>query len=307
MRFMMRLIRLSLNALLHVYRTYGLSGFYLLGQFLLLRLFSKSEPALHDIRDYPDSKYKGKTTIIIPTRDGLEILRNCINSIFKYTPSSDFELLVINNGSVEPETLEYFAHLKNLENCRILDDAIDFNFSELNNSAVKVTTTEMLCFLNNDTEVLERGWLSELALRASGENIGAVGPLLLYPNGLIQHAGIVLRHRGIARNYLAKVSPTSEIGQNWLSRDRGVAAVTGACLVIEKSKFVSIGGFDPALPVGFNDVDLCIRLFEVGLMNIFTPFVKLIHYESMTRGTNYLKRLNGYIDDVIIMMKKLNF
>lgn len=301
-------LRTVFSGVAHVFKTYGIRGYIDLIRYLNLRMWGRNEPS--NIVSYSEDtglEHKGLTCIIIPTRDGVEILRNCINSIILKTPRSQYEITIVNNGSRENETLQYLDEVSRFDNVQVLDIDRDFNFSELNNIAAAKTNCDMLCFLNNDTEILEEGWLSSLTAKAKAPEVGAVGPLLVYPDELIQHAGIVVKHRGIARNYLSGYAQTDPKALQWLSESRFVSAVTAACLVVEKSKFISVSGFDEAFPVGFNDVDLCLRLNKRGFQSLFTPSPKLIHYESKTRGKSYLRNLNRYIDDVIQMMQKWGF
>jgi GT2 family glycosyltransferase len=226
-------------------------------------------------------------SIVIPTRDALPLLRACVESIRARTDHPRYEILVVDNQSSEAATVAYLAGLEQSGAARVLRHPEPFNFSAINNRAAAEARGEVLAFLNNDVEVISPGWLRELSSQAVRPGVGAAGARLLYPDGRVQHAGIVLGmgpdgiagtpHRGFPRTALGYCN-RAVILQNF-------SAVSAACLVLRKSVFAEAGGFDADnLPVAYNDVDLCLRLRERGHRIVFTPYAELFHKESATRG-----------------------
>jgi GT2 family glycosyltransferase len=232
-----------------------------------------------------------RVSVIIPTRDGVKLLRECTRGVLRETDYDNLELLIVDNSSSEPATLELLGELSVLPNVRVLRDERPFNYSALNNMAARAATGEILVFLNNDIEVIEPGWLKEMVSQALRPGIGTVGARLLYGNGTIQHAGVVLGIGEFAdgpriADHFGIKTPQEEEG--YFSHSvlaRTVCANTAACLAVRREVFLQAGGFDELhLPVTFNDVDFCLRLREAGLRNVWTPFAELLHLESATRG-----------------------
>ena len=229
---------------------------------------------------------KLKCSIIIPTCNGGKVLKRCLSSIYQNSDSSKFEILLIDNGSDCSDTINLFSNFQNqYQNFRIIHDNSEFNYSALNNNAVKICKNDILIFLNDDTEILTKNWLVDLMSNAVRPKVGAVGGKLLYPNGTIQHAGVILGIGGVA-GHAFKTKPVNYSGHmNRSNLSHNVSAVTGACLAIEKNKFKQVEGFDELnLKIAFNDVDLCLKLMKAGYKNLFLPQVQLIHYESFSRG-----------------------
>lgn len=229
-----------------------------------------------------------RATIIIPTRDCCDLLRPCLESIQTSTLPLDhgtYEILVIDNGSTDVETLAYLQEIENQSSVRIVRDPGPFNYSRLNNKAVSQSQGRVLLFLNNDTEVISVNWLQRLVLQAERLDVGAVGACLLYSDGYIQHGGVILGIGGVA-GHAHKYCHSSEHGE--LSRLRlqhECAAVTGAVLAVERHKFLAVSGFDEtSFPVNYNDVDLCLRLACQGWRTLCCPDVRVFHYESRSRG-----------------------
>jgi glycosyltransferase involved in cell wall biosynthesis len=224
-----------------------------------------------------------KVSLIIPTRNGKDILSRCIDSI-KETRYAPYEILIVDNGSDDPETLKYLDELSQSGKAKILRYPKPFNYPAINNFAVSQAEGEIIVLLNNDTEVISPDWLYELVSHACRPEVGAVGALLLYPDGSIQHGGIILV--GGVAGHAFKALPRHSGGyfsQALLCRD--VSAVTAACLAVRKSLYQEVGGLDADnLPVAFNDVDFCLRLREKGYLNVYTPYAELYHFESKTRG-----------------------
>jgi GT2 family glycosyltransferase len=224
-------------------------------------------------------------TIVIPTRDRVELVRNCVDGLLNRTDYSDLDVLIVDNGSVNPESLAYFASISQDRRVQVLRDDGLFNYSRLNNEAVVAARGEYVCFLNNDIEVIEAEWLWEMMCQAVQPGVGAVGTRLLYANGTIQHAGVTLGLYGVAAHGHRHFPGNSVgyFGHPQLVRE--VSAVTGAALLMPKKLFREIGGFDAQnLAVSYNDVDLCLRIGEAGHRVIYTPFAALNHLESATRG-----------------------
>jgi glycosyltransferase involved in cell wall biosynthesis len=224
-------------------------------------------------------------SLIIPTRNERELLSTCIESILAKTTYSNYEILIVDNGSDDPEILEYFAGLEQRINIRVMRDERPFNFSMLNNFAVREARGELLGFINNDIEVISGEWLSEMVSMALQDEIGAVGAKLLYPDKTVQHAGVVLGIGGVAENAFKGTSGFSSGLHSRALRISSFSAVTAACLVIRKKLFLEAGGFDEKyLAVAFGDVDFCLRLRELGYRNVFNPYALLYHHESASRG-----------------------
>ncbi|MBB2962405.1 glycosyltransferase family 2 protein [Methylobacterium sp. R2-1] len=224
-------------------------------------------------------------SVIIPTRDRAELLGVVLDGLFARTDYPALEVIVVDNGSAEPATRDLFARYAADPRFRVLPAPGPFNFSELSNRGAAAARGTILLFLNNDIEVLEPGWLTELASIASDPEIGAVGAKLLYPDGTIQHGGIVLGIGGIAGHSHLGL-PDREPGyfaRMVLSQE--VSAVTGACLATRAQVFSEVGGFDAVgLAVAFNDVDLCLKIRTAGYRIVWTPHARLVHHESKSRG-----------------------
>lgn len=227
-----------------------------------------------------------RVSIIIPTRDHGAMLGLCLNSLAG-TDWPDYEIIIIDNGSVEEEALSVLAQAENRANVCVLRRPGVFNYAALNNEAAGLASGELLCFLNNDTEALHQEWLSELAapLLMAGDAGGCSGAKLLWPNGLVQHGGVIIGTHQLA----------AHVGNQWLADEPGYmernlftqqySAVTAACMLTRKKLFLETGGFDPGrFPVAFNDVDYCLRLRAQGKKIFWTPHSRLAHHESASRG-----------------------
>ena len=223
-------------------------------------------------------------TIIIPFKDKIDYLKRCINSITKYTKKTRYEILLVSNNSKEKETFEYLESLKKYQNIKVITYDYPFNFAAINNFAAKKTSGTYLLFLNNDTEVITENWLHHLLMNAQREEIGCVGAKLLYPNGTIQHAGVVLGLTGMAGHVFAGFPENQWTNFGLDSWSRNYLAVTAACLMISKEKFNQVGGFDENFTICGNDIDLCLRVYEQGYRNLYIPNVRLYHFESISRG-----------------------
>ena len=226
-------------------------------------------------------------SIIIPTRDALEVLRPCIESVLRLTTYERFEIVVVDNGSTDAATLAYFEDLASEPTIRILRYDAPYNYSAINNWAAEMATGSYLCLLNNDTEVLEPDWLTEMMRYAVRSDVGAVGAKLLYADGTIQHAGVVIG-MGEGAGHAHRFQPSGEagyFGQPHVAQF--VSAVTAACLVVAKTKFQAVGGLDAQnLAIAYNDVDHCLKLQAAGWRNVYVPHAVLLHHESKSRGSD---------------------
>lgn len=229
-------------------------------------------------------------SIIIPTKDRIDLLSACIDSIFEKSDWKNFEIIIIDNQSAEPESHQYFQDIsKKHENVKVLEANIPFNWSRLNNMGAQVAQGSVLLFLNNDTEVIAPNWLRSLAGYARLPDVGVVGGLLKYPDGTIQHSGVVVGMGGWA-DHVFKAQPAAHSGAGPFVSPvltRNVLAVTGACMAITKEKFDQLGGFDEAFIICGSDVELCIRAHHHGYFNVMCAEAVLFHYESKTR-TSYI-------------------
>ena len=234
---------------------------------------------------WPLPKKEPKVSIVIPTRDRLDILSQCIGSVLQLTNYSDYEIIIIDNESTEPSTFDYFEQLKALDNIRVLQYGGEFNYSAINNYAVEEATGSVITLMNNDIEVIEKNWLREMVGHALRPEIGCVGAKLLYKNNMIQHAGVILGIGGVAGHGHKYFDVESAGYFSRLHLTQNMSAVTAACLTIEKRLYQQVGGLNEGdLKIAFNDVDFCLRIGRLGLRNIWTPYALLYHHESVSRG-----------------------
>jgi GT2 family glycosyltransferase len=241
-------------------------------------------PGIYRVR-HPVPSPAPLVSIMIPTRDKVDILKACVESIQHGTDYAAWEVLIVDNGSLEPQTLAWFEEAQDDARIRVISYPGPFNYSAINNFAVRHAKGEVVVLLNNDIEVISRDWLTEMVGHALRPEIGAVGAKLLYPNGMVQHAGVVLGIGGVAghvHRYLGGTEPgyyfRAIATQNY-------SVVTAACLAVRKAVYEEVGGLDAVnLKVAFNDVDLCLKLLKAGYRNVFTPHALLYHHESLSRG-----------------------
>ena len=225
-----------------------------------------------------------KVSIIIPTKDHAEITRDCLKSIYAKTTYRNIEVIVVDNGSKEKETLELFDEFRGkYDNFRVIRAAIEFNYARLNNLAVKKSNADYVLLLNNDTTVITPNWIELMVGDASQEHIGAVGAKLLYPDDTVQHAGVILGI-GVASHVFVGESRDSIVWGGRLTVPYNYSAVTAACLMVERKKWDEVGGLEEDLKVAYNDVDFCLKLLEKGYYNVMVPMVELYHAESKSRG-----------------------
>ncbi len=242
----------------------------------------------------PARAQDASVTIVMVTRDNADFLRRTITSILEKTRFARLDLVIVDNGSTAPRALRLLRSAETDERVMLLRAPEPFNYSALNNLGATKARGDVLVFLNNDVEIIEPEWLRELAGRAMDPQVGAVGCKLLYPDGRIQHAGVVLGI-GEGAGHFDAGRRNGEPG--WLGRNlilHEASAVTGACLAVERAKFAAAGGFDARLPVEYNDIDLCLRLEELGFTTLWTPFARLVHFESASRGKATFRRLDTH-------------
>jgi len=225
-------------------------------------------------------------SIVVPTKDLGSLLDSCLQSIFEKTTYPNYEVILVDNGSKEPNTFEVFRKWSDKEPNRLKIYTLDipFNYSEINNLAVKHAEGKYLLFLNNDTQILTADWIEAMVEQVQRESIGCVGGLLLYPDQTVQHAGLIIGLGGVAGTS-HKYYHCDEPG--YFGKIKSVtnySAVTGACLMCRYENFDLVGGFDEELAIAFNDVDLCLKMLERGLRNVYLPHVVLYHFESRSRG-----------------------
>lgn len=227
-----------------------------------------------------------KVSIIIPNKNSPQLLENCISSILNKTVYTNYEIIVVDNQSTNSETLDFYEKLAERLDVKIIPFSESFNYSRANNIGAENASGEILLFLNNDIEIMKSDWLEELVRWAEIPEVGVVGAKLLYPDGKIQHAGIVIGMLGHANHiyYGSKNHETSLFGSlNWY---RNYMAVTGACMMMRRSVFEEIGGFDENYLLAFSDVEICLRIIEHGYRIVYTPFAELLHYEGKSRKSH---------------------
>ncbi|HXH22444.1 MAG TPA: glycosyltransferase family 2 protein [Dehalococcoidia bacterium] len=239
-----------------------------------------SMPHHHRVVRYP-LRVRPLVSIIIPTRDQVDLLRQCLRSIADRTDYDRYEILIVDNDSREPETLRFLAQVS--ATARVVHCPGAFNYSAINNLGVNYARGEQLLFLNNDVQVIAREWLTAMVEHAQRPEVGAVGAKLLYPDGTIQHGGVVLGIRGMAGHAFRHQPDEAEGYQGLAHVTRNCSAVTAACLLIRRAVFEEVGGFDEALRVDLNDIDLCLRIRRRGYLIVYTPLARLYHYEGASR------------------------
>jgi GT2 family glycosyltransferase len=225
-----------------------------------------------------------KVSIIIPFKDQSEVLKRCVSSIVEKTKYRKYEIVLVNNQSKEEETFEYLDKIRDNSSFRILDYDNSFNFSAINNYAVRQVDSEYIVLLNNDTEVISPDWIENMLEFAQRKDVGAVGALLYYPNDTIQHGGVILGIKGVAGHSHKHMKRDSH---GYFGRTKivhNLSAVTAACLMTKKSIFNEVDGFDVNLTHAFNDVDYCLKIREKGYLIVYTPYAELYHHESLSRG-----------------------
>lgn len=245
-------------------------------------------------------------SLIILTRNKRSLIKKCIEDILKKTVYSEYEIIIVDNSSDDPSTIQYLQELQLNPKIHVIRNDRPFNFSALNNAAVKSARGEIVGFLNNDLEVISPGWLSEMVSHAMRAGIGAVGARLWYPDDTLQHGGVILGIGGVAghaHKYMTRYQHgyfcRGSLIQNF-------SAVTAACLVIQKKIYQEVGGFnEDDLAIAFNDIDFCLRLVKAGYRNVWTPYAELYHHESASRGLeNTAEKQKRFASEVAYMKKQ---
>ena len=223
-------------------------------------------------------------SVIIPNKDHSAMLKQCLDSVFEKTTYQNYEIIIVENNSEEEETFEYYEELKKRSNVQIVVWEGGFNYSAINNFAVPYANGDFLLFLNNDVEVIEKNWMMWMLGNCQRSEVGIVGAKLYYPDHTIQHAGTIIGIGGIAGHAFLNM-PGSRSGYlHKASIQLNLSAVTAACMMMKRSVFEEINGFEERLSVAFNDVDLCLRTVKAGYLVVYLPFAELCHYESKSRG-----------------------
>jgi GT2 family glycosyltransferase len=247
-------------------------------------------PAGIDIRyAVPENE---RVAVIIPTRDRADLLERCLASLFERTTHPTFETIIVDNGSRETATRKLFDRWRERapDRFRVISDSEPFNFSRLNNRAVNETDAPYVLLLNNDTEVIAPEWMTAMLGQARRADIGAVGALLLYQDGTIQHAGVTLGGvLSLAGHVYRNQRPQELVASERLALDTNYLAVTGACLMVARSKYDEVGGLDEGFAVSYNDIDFCLKLHAAGYRTVMVPRARLYHYESKSRGRDDTK------------------
>lgn len=253
-----------------------------------------------------DIKKKPLISIIIPTKDYSDILDKCLVSIYEKTTYRNYEIIIVNNNSQEEKTFALFKkYQKEHKNFKVIDANMEFNYSKINNMAVKNAKGEYIVLLNNDTEVITPNWLEIMVGYASLNHIGAVGAKLLYPDGTVQHGGVILGLGGVASHAYIGASRHEYGAYGRLRVPYNYSAVTAACLMVKKEKFLSVNGLEENLKVAYNDIDFNIKLLEKGFYSIFLPQVELYHHESKSRGYDTTtEKYERFLKEAEFMNKK---
>jgi len=244
-------------------------------------------------------------SLIIPTRDGYDILSLCIESILEKTTYKNYEIIIVDNQTTDPVTLGYFKELtETYPNIRVISYDDEFNYSAINNFAVREAKGEVIGLINNDVEVISEHWLTEMLQHAVRPGIGAVGAKLYYDNDTIQHAGVILGIGGVA-GHAHKYFKKDDHGYfSRLKIIQNFSAVTAACLLVRKKVYEDVSGLDEEnLKVAFNDVDFCLKLQKAGYRNLWTPYVELYHHESVSRGMEDNTEKKKRFEKEVIFMK----
>jgi len=243
-----------------------------------------------------------KVSIIIPTKDKVDLLDQCISSIKDISTYKNYEIIVLNNGSVEEKSLTYFDDISR-KGVIVVNDELPFNYSRINNLAFSYSSGDQVCLMNNDIEILTPDWMEEMLSFSQSSDVGCVGARLWYPDDTLQHGGVILGLGGIAghsHKYLEK-GAVGYFGRAALPQ--ALSAVTAACLMIKASIFREVNGLDEGLSVAFNDVDFCLRVREAGYRNVWTPYAEMYHHESASRGTEDTPEKQARFNGEIAFMK----
>jgi GT2 family glycosyltransferase len=241
-------------------------------------------PEAHRRVVWPLPEPPPKVSLVIPTRDRVELLRTSVEGIRRDTEYPDIEIVIVDNDSRDAETLDYLRSLGSDPRIRVLSYPGEFNYAAINNFGVAEALGEIVGLLNNDLRIFEPGWLREMVSQAVRPEVGAVGAMLYYADDTVQHAGAVLGIGGVA-SHVFKRHPSESTGYHWrMALTQELSAVTAACLLTRRDVWEKVGGLDESFRVAYNDIDLCLRIRGAGYRVIWTPFARLYHLESASRG-----------------------
>ncbi len=245
-------------------------------------------------------------SVIIPSRNNFHLLHNCITSVIKKTNYPYFEIIIVDHDNTQKDSCDYLTKISAKENISVIKYTGEFNFSKINNIAAQQAKGKLLCFLNDDTEVISENWLLEMADCAELKETGAVGAKLLYYDNTIQHVGVALGIKGI-QGHIFRGLRESDLQKPEAILKHEVASVTAACLVIRKETFLDIDGFDESFAISFNDLDLCLKLRKKGYTNIVNPHAALYHHEGLSRRSDFTERnKKRYLKECKLITKKWN-
>jgi GT2 family glycosyltransferase len=265
------------------------------------------EGAPYNYIRYPLPRIPPMVSLLIPTRNGHRVLRECVNSIVQKTEYRMFEIIVVDNGSDEKESLDYFEELRSQGVAVVLEYPGPFNYSAINNFAARQANGDILGLINNDIEVISPGWLTEMVSLACRPMNGCIGAKLYYTNDTVQHAGVIMGLGGMA-GHSHRFYPRASDGYCGRLRVRqNVSAVTAACLLVRRDVFWQVDGLNEEnLAVAYNDVDLCLKVQDAGYANVWTPFAELYHHESISRGSDFATPENRarYTQEVAYMKER---
>jgi GT2 family glycosyltransferase len=264
-----------------------------------------SYPGLYNVK-YP-VKSRDLISIVIPTHEHPDVLKRCVDSILDVSTYDNIEIILVENGSKEPETFAYYDSIKDNPRIKIVTWDNGFNYSAINNYGVSFARGRYLLFLNNDIEAVTADWLEEMVSNLQrNENIGAVGVKLIFPQHLIQHAGVVIGIGGVAGHAFSQMDDNEPGYYGRIILKQDVSAVTAACLMTSREVYDAVGGFEEELSVAFNDIDFCLKIRKAGYRIIYDPDATLIHYESLSRGyeTENTKKLARFKTEEEFMKKK---
>lgn len=228
-------------------------------------------------------------SIVIPNKDEKETLEQCLRSIQEKSTYGNYEILIVENNSTRPETFDYYKAIDGKNRIRVLYWDREFNYSAINNFGIRQAKGDYIICLNNDIEVITPGWIEELLGTCQRREAGIVGARLYYPDDTIQHAGIVVGIGGIAGSMFVGMKRSHSGYMHKAALMQDLSAVTAACMMVKRSAWEAVGGFEEKLAVAFNDVDFCLKVKEAGYLVIYDPYVEMYHYESKTRGTEDTK------------------
>ncbi len=254
----------------------------------------------------PTWSSKPSVDLIIPTRDGLDVLKPCIESILEITDYPEYQIIIVDNGSELSETKEYLSAIARHEQVAVVDFPGEFNYSAINNTAAAQASSEYIALINNDIEAIHSDWLTQMMVWATQPNVGIVGAKLLYSNGDIQHAGVTIG-MGNAAGHIHRLENGNSLGyQNRLVAVQNMMAVTAACLITKRSLFEQLNGLNETeFKVAYNDIDYCLRVEKMGMDIIWTPEARLFHHESVTRGDDMSEQhITRYFHELGNLQKK---